>query len=128
MRDLPRPVVKIRWRHIAIAVYALIACTALTVAFYGRIDGVEYHDDVLWGISTGLFVVCAMSALYSMFRQDRFYVRVGLMSAPFLMRGVLYASSPESLPNHNEWAASSINVLVGVLIILLETFDTDAVR
>jgi peptidoglycan/LPS O-acetylase OafA/YrhL len=111
-----------------VAVYALIFVTSLTVAFFGQVDAEHHHDDVLWGISTGLFVAGACAAIYSMFRRDKFYGRVGLMAAPFLMRGVLYAASSEALPDHNEWAASSINVLCGVMIIILEAFDTDAVR
>jgi len=128
MREPSRQVMKIRWRHVATVIYLLIFVVSLTVAFFGRIDGEHAHDDVLWGISTGLFVAGACAAIYSIFSRSHFYLRVGLMSAPFIMRGVLYAWAPDALPDHNEWAASSINVLCGVLIVLMEAFDTDDVR
>jgi peptidoglycan/LPS O-acetylase OafA/YrhL len=95
-------VIKIRWKYVASAVYVLIFVTSLTVAFFGQVDAIHDHDDVLWGVSTGLFITGACAAIY--------------------------ATIPESLPDHNEWAASSINVLCGVLIILMEAFDTDDVR
>lgn len=117
---------KIRWRHLSTAVYVLIFVTSLTVAFFGRVDVEHTHDDVLWWISTGLFCAGALAALYSIFNRDHFYLRVGLMASGFFMRGVLYPAS-NSLPDHNEWAASAINVLCGVLIVISEAFDTDAV-
>jgi peptidoglycan/LPS O-acetylase OafA/YrhL len=121
-------VIKIRWKYVASAVYVLIFVTSLTVAFFGQVDAIHDHDDVLWGVSTGLFITGACAAIYSIFSRGHFYLRVGLMAGPFFLRGALYATIPESLPDHNEWAASSINVLCGVLIILMEAFDTDDVR
>lgn len=95
---------------------------------FGQVPAAHHNDDIAWTVSTWLFVTGAFAALYSIFRRDKYYLRVGLMAAPFFMRGTLYITTPESLAHHNEWAASAINILCGVLIIILEMFDTDAVR
>lgn len=119
---------KIRWRHIAIAVYILIFVTSLTVAIFGQVDAAHHTDDIAWTISTWMFVGGSVAAVYSIFSRGNYYLRVGLMAAPFFMRGTLYVTTPESLPKQNEWAASSINMLCGVLIVLLEAFDTDDIH
>jgi len=124
---LPLPKVKVRWRQLSALIYSMICAVSITVAFTGRVDSRHTHDDVLWWISTVLFCFGALAALYSIFRRDRFYARVGAMAIGFFMRGVLYPST-NSLPDYNEWAASSINMLCGVLIVLVGAFDTDALR
>jgi hypothetical protein len=47
------------------------------------------------------------------------------MAAPFLARGTLYFATPEALPNRNEIAAGTINIFVGVSIVLLDAIFSE---
>ena len=99
-----------------------VAFASLSVGLFGAVP-TRFGD--LWvSNAIGAMVGC-VAAVVSLFSMGWSYPRVAAMAAPFFARGALYLATPNALPKHNEWAASTSNLLIGVGIILLEAIWTD---
>lgn len=99
------------------ALYAFTGITMIVVAIFGA---VPVRFGAWWLADSVAFWIGGVAALASIFTRRWFYIRVGAISFPWMVRGALYFATPDALPHRNEWAAGAINLLVGVSIVLIE--------
>lgn len=104
-------------RRITRTLFGLTGVVMLLVGIFGNVPA---RYGVLWELTAVGFFFGAGACGVSMFTTRWFYLRIGAIAFPWMVRGALYFATPDALPKRNEIAAGAINMLVGVSVILIE--------